>query len=243
MKSNILFALILGGSHLALGQVVVNSIDFETSDPVSSYPDFVQYVNGGLAEGGVYSISGGFLEQRTFTSTGAGYYSFFNNQLNDLQSLAIEVKLDVISVNGSFGIGFMAADGAYRYNLGITPTGIQLVENTGIVDYSAPISGSHTYRIESPASSGTANLFIDGVFFTSFEAAPYSAQNGFNFGDGAGLAFNGGDVNWDYITVSQNIALSAVPEPSTYAAIAFGVLGLTMAMKRRLGPNNKTTEL
>lgn len=49
--------------------------------------------------------------------------------------------------------------------------------------------------------------------------------------DGTSGAFSIGNQDFSWYVGS---AISAVPEPSTYAAIAFGVLGLGMILKRRL---------
>lgn len=88
--------------------------------------------------------------------------------------------------------------------------------------------------------SGTITAEVFGNDYSVFinnSATPVATFTTSNHSLGQVALYDNGIQTFD------NVTLSAVPEPSAYATIAFAVLGLTMAMNRRLGPNNKTTEL
>ncbi|MEX0321738.1 MAG: PEP-CTERM sorting domain-containing protein [Puniceicoccaceae bacterium] len=76
-------------------------------------------------------------------------------------------------------------------------------------------------------SSTTAATMLDG---NSLSTVPNFGETGALYG-GRLVLTNG---NQPFLTITS-FSIAAVPEPSTYALISMGVLGLALVLKRRLG--------
>lgn len=132
-----------------------------------------------------------------------------------------------------FDMGFAAAlaggSADYSFELGTLSAG-------SFTSLSTPTAGNISWlgNITSGVISGSDDfVFTTGSSVSGDELSVQWAQvgtTGSPFSDFFGF---------DNVTLSAT-AVSAVPEPSTYAAIAFGVLGLVLVMKRRLGKPTKT---
>lgn len=96
-------------------------------------------------------------------------------------------------------------------------TGINLGGVFGNISLTYSINGSNAPVLTMTAGSQTSSYTIAGTAFTEVEI-------GFRFGSGSGI------VGMDNL----NIVTSAVPEPSTYAALA-GIAVLGLATLRRRG--------
>jgi hypothetical protein len=202
---------------------LISNLEFNVNGVLpSAQPNIAHFNNTGSSETSIYSVSGGFLRQRTLDSgtevVGNASYLFPNvsvtgGGLSPALTTAIEVRITVNEVTSSeplsSGIDFQVFDGTNRYLAFITPTGVDLGSPSGPVSVPFDIFGTHTYRLESPANSPEMRLFIDGQFMESVTALS-STLNGFDFGDGKTPAGNGGNADWDYVRVLQDIPLTVV---------------------------------
>jgi len=83
--------------------------------------------------------------------------------------------------------------------------------------------GYHTYIVRMPPDGTYASIYVDGG---SFPIAAYEISNlyplqGVQFGDGA-TNVGAAEAIWDFVHVND----TQVPEPSTFALAAFGLIGL-----------------
>ena len=217
---------------------LITSLEFNVDGILPSSESDISFVNNtGVSESSLYSVSGGFLRQRTLPGdvevVGSAFYSFPNSAvtgggLSPTLSTILETEVNVLdltsSVVGSSGAFFQAFDGANRYLAVLTPSGVDVLSSSGHVSVPFDVLGSHTYRIESPANSNEGRLFIDGIFRQSWIAAE-SSLNGFSFGDPTSPSGNAANADWNYIRLSQNEGLSAVPEPSSIAMLGLFLIG------------------
>jgi hypothetical protein len=186
----------------------------------SADPEIELFTAGASAtETDVYSVSGGLLEQRTFSEDGNYSYSFPDSSLlgggiDPTRDLVMEARLRILDIQGTDGVFFEAFDGLNRYG--------PLFEETGLVFFDAgnrgpsvdltdlDLSAFHTYRVESPGGSSSFTFSVDGqIVFTGVAAA--SRFNGFEWGDGLSTGGNGANVDWDFVRFAQPIPPS-VPD-------------------------------
>lgn len=217
--------------------VTIKSLEFEVDGVLpSSEPDiefFKSYAES--EESAVYSVSDGFLHQRTFSSDANSSYTYPENSLStgDLDSgltTIMETRLQVFQIAGQAGCFFQALDGANRYLMFFEPSGVGLFTTSGVETVALNVFGPNTYRLESPGNSNVMNLFVDNVFSCSALAPPMSL-NGFNWGDTNLVPMQPGnkaDADWDFVRVSQ------IPEPSTVVLLSMGAVALLVyALRKR----------
>ncbi len=199
---------------------ILKTFEFDEDGILPSADDDIQlFILGAADETEVYSVSGGLLEQRTFSVAGNYSYSFPDSSLlgggiDPALNLVMEARLRILDIQGSDGVFFEAFDGANRYG--------PLFEETGLVFFDAGNRGPsidlsdldlnifHTYRVESPGNSTSFTFSEDGqIVFTGVATA--STFNGFEWGDGLSTGGNGADVDWDFVRFAQPIPPS-VPE-------------------------------
>ncbi len=133
-----------------------------------------------------------------------------------------EVRVKTIShVSANGGGVIVTAWGNDEHNVVFFPTQVNIHDDNwpGTPLISVPVASGafHTVRVEHAAGGGTQlRAFVDGVDEGLFNATDTS-QLRFRFG---GLQ-SGGEAVWDHVVINQEI-----PEPSTLALLASGLLGL-----------------
>ena len=141
-----------------------------------------------------------------------GYLAIFNVN-NSSTNDQIRYANGVVNPTTSAAGTLVAGSSGFANN---ADTGINLGGVFGNVSFTYSINGANAPVLTMTAGSQTSSYTIAGTAFTEVEV-------GFRFGSSSGI------VAMDNL----NIATSAVPEPSTYAALAgFAVLGL-VALRRR----------
>lgn len=178
------------------------SFDFDTQ------PDLAFWNATGKADLEACSVGGGFMEQRTFDVNASAGFAYPNStvtggDLDPSKATILEARIDVRRIVGSGGVYFQAFDGACRYSVFLTPTGIDILSTSGVDHVSLDVYGFHTYRLETPGNSSKIRLYYDGELVLVTTAPTYTALNGFDFGDGITAPGNGGDVTWDYVRFCQ----------------------------------------
>lgn len=223
-------------SSVALGQVTVKRLDFDTPGVLpSSDPDVSYSTTWSIPETSVFSVTGGVLNQDTTGLTGNASYVSYLNQLDTTLSLSLETEIDFLSISGSAGAYFQAFDGSFRYSMFFTDSGVGVATSSGNQTFPLTTIGQHVYRLESVANSSETSLFYDGNFVGTWNAAPYTGLNGWGFGDGSSPSGNWAQAGWNYVEVQQNITLSPVPEPATvsFALITTSLCLLALRRRRR----------
>jgi hypothetical protein len=177
-------------------------------------PDLAFYNATGQPDQSVISISGGLMEQRTFSVNESAGFTYPNASqtgggLFPANATILEARINVLRINGSAGVFFQAFDGAYRYSVFLTPTGIDIPSSSGNDHVPLDVFGFHTYRLETPGNSPKIRLYYDGKLVHVATAPDNTTLNGFGFGDGHSPPGNGGDATWDYVLFCQRPPLPA----------------------------------
>ncbi len=177
-------------------------------------PDLAFYNATGQPDQSVMSVRDGFMEQRTFSVNESAGFTYPNAAqtggcLSATNATIIEARINVLRINGSAGVFFQAFDGAYRYSVFLTPTGVDIPSSSGNDHVTLDVFGFHTYRLEAPGDSPRISLYYDGKLVHVTRAPDYTTLNGFSFGDGLSAPGNGGDATWDYVRFCQRPHLPA----------------------------------
>lgn len=229
------------------GQTVIKHLEFNIDgDLPSSESDIVFFDSPPVTESSVFATSGGFLEQRTFSSDGDRVYVFPNASvtgggLDSSKSTVMEARLQVLNLvtnppQDDGGVVFQVMDGEYRYLALFTDGGVNIATPSG-QDF-VPVSNifqTHTYRLESPGGSNTLNFLVDGVLVHTTTGLSTSL-NGFDFGDAFAGSVNNADADWDYVRVSQFAAPSSL-------AVTIDTVGPDVAVEqasRQADPTNSS---
>ncbi len=215
--TTLLTAIVLLAVPIAHSAVIMD-LEFDIDGRLPSAEQNVVYCTPtGLPESNFYSVSGGQLHQRTFTTDGNFSYlwrdCFETNgalNLDPALDLAMEAGLAIQRVAG-IGCYFQAFDRRYRYTAFFVPSGVQVLRAGGLVLIPVNVTNYHTYRFEVPAASGIVRYFVDGSLVLEGCAAVETNYNGFGWGDGVGDPGNGADADWDFVRVSQGPALVSPP--------------------------------
>ncbi len=217
----------------SVNATIIKNIEFNSAGILpSSEPDIEFFNNTTSTEVSLYSVSGGLLQQQTFSVNGSTAYLFpditqLGGGINPGLTTIIEARLKVVDIDGLGGAYFQAFDGGNRYSAFFEPSGIALSTSTGNQSFSMDVFDFHTYRLVSSANSDALNLFVDGTLVASVTAAANSL-NGFGFGDGLTDSGNGANVEWDYVRVSQ------VPIPASIWLFFSGLVSVYSWGHRRV---------
>ncbi len=212
---------------------IIKNIEFNSAGVLpSSEPDIEFFNNTTSTEVSLYSVSGGILQQQTFSVNGNASYHFpdtikLGSEIDAALTTIIEARLKIVDIVGLAGAYFQAFDGGNRYSAFFEPSGLALSTSTGNQSFSMDVFDFHTYRLVSPANSDVLNLFVDGTLVASVTAAANNL-NGFGFGDGNTASGNGANVEWDYVRVSQ------VPIPASIWLFFSGLVSIYSWGHRRV---------
>ena len=220
---------------------VIKNLEFNVDGVLpSSDPDISLSNNTGNPESSLYSVSGGFLLQRSFGINGNASYGMPNGNptggsLTPALSLSMEARLRINQIEGLAGAFFQALDGTHRYSVFFSPGAVELETlGPGRHVISLDISEFHTYRIQSDCGTNAFDFYIDDALVFSGLAEASTGANGFNFGDGQTPAGHSADADWDFVRFSQPAAVAAVAEPMTLAISLLGLTGIASLRRRRL---------
>jgi len=233
-KTFLLILIVFGiifGLFISANATVVKNVEFNVNGVLpSSESDIGFFNNSSSTESSLFSVSGGLLLQRTYSSNGnSSYHSpgvSITGTLDPSLNLVMEANLKISNIMGTGGAYFQAFDGTNRYQLAFDSLGVNLYGTQGYVHTSVDVSQFHTYRFESAANSNSYSLYIDGIFQNSTVADVHSL-NKFEWGDGITASGNGADADWNYVRVSQT---PVVPEP--ISSTLFIVGGVTLGFRR-----------
>lgn len=232
------YLILASGGTTATAGFTIN-LEFNTDGVLpSSNPGIPFFNNTGSLESTLYSVSGGVLQQRTFSVNGNASYIYPNfaesgGPFTPTEDLVLESRIRISQINGTAGAYFQAFDGAYQFSVHFSNGGVVLATAAGDVPISVDVSTFHTYRLESSANSRSLNLFIDGGLVYNGFAKSYSGLNGFDFGDGISTPNNGADADYDYIRISSKTpTVLPVPAPTSALILGLGAVGVFLCKRR-----------
>jgi hypothetical protein len=146
---------------------------------------------------------------------------FFEAQVNSIQNTTTAGSWD-----DYYGVSIQARDNVVSVGINLFSNGLRVVGKT-VYDvlgtYSYNGVGFHTIRFESLANSMNGYLYVDSIKVLDI------ILNGTFPSDGKGFAFgdvssnSDGEAYWKYVALN---ATAAIPEPSTYALMCVGLLGI-----------------
>ncbi len=162
------------------------------ADPEIAFNEYT----GGLGES-VASLEDGLLKFRNFDSGGS--YEFQYDILNtpDHQRIFpdedLRVEAEITTIRNDHGAHINVADGVYGYGFQIRGGGLHVGGTFVPMD----VSGTKTYRLESPANSPEYRIYVDGIL-RHIGTAGMTGMMYLRFGDG------GSDSDWSYLEVRQS---------------------------------------
>lgn len=225
------------------GQIVISSLDNPTvvsfadfEGTVDSLPSGVTFSNT-PGEGGFFNFDDppglsandlfAFRESETDPVLGLVYKRPATNPANIFFNIAVTNETGVELTDFTLQFSF------FQVSQGSRPTEIRINWNPSGTFTTNGITGGETFVATTQASTGTPTLL--DPYIAEFRTVSYAAVNPvtdqssvvfgftFRFGDGSG---NNGHVG------ISDIEITAIPEPSTYAAIV-GALFLGLVLYRR----------
>jgi len=164
---------------------------------------------GGTGFGGIFSFAVG--------TTGDYTYSFDYTALDDDQTDTLTFYFDIIAYDGSG-----AMDNNERLGLRQSGSGFNNSPTTG-----ASYTVTQALSLVSLGDPGGPTIGSNQTYSTTISLAAGTDYVGIRFGSAMENPAGGGDT----LTI-DNVTLTAIPEPSSYALIA-GAMGLTLIMVRR----------
>jgi len=190
---------------------IVKSFEFDVDGELPSTDPDIMYCSGsgGLPESSAFSVSGGFLHQ-DLQSLDVGHSYMFgpdctaqNGSVDPTKFFFMEARVQLSVATGNTAAYIQVGDGIYRYELLLSEgNGVQVNTATGPQFISVDVLQPHTYSIESPGSSSTMHVYVDGNLELTANAYSNSA-NFFAWGGGASGDNSTSNGDWDFVHFSN----------------------------------------
>lgn len=213
-------------------QAGVTALDF-TSLPSAQGWNYFQ--NLGLAETSAFSVSGGVLTLDTMGVAHSHQAQYILPDIVDpLLPYTFELTARVLEHSENnpsvwpHGFGFIIGTDSSYMSMSINPTQIAYGNPVTFVSTSIDNTQFHDYRVEGTPGIGW-EFFVDDVSIGSGSFLSSGVLDLVAFGDNTG----NGRARAEITSFSFSQA-EAVPEPSTYALILTGLLGLGVVRRKRM---------
>ncbi len=220
-KQLIIWSIFNIGLLTASTHAAIVTLDFSS---LPSAQGWVFEPNGAVSENDVFSVDGTKLIQNAIGQGTVIPRYVLDNVIDPLDPFSIAItarvlQTEVLSVSSDHGFGFFAQTGTEVFGIAISPNSIT---DVGVNFITAAFDNTqfHDYQLDITPGVGY-DLFIDGQFVSS--GSPFLAVTPNRLLIGDGTFGENAEAEISSFTFTQG---AVIPEPSTYAMMLLGILGM-----------------